>query len=247
MKYFTKIASFLMVGGMAAIVPAVSHAYTFTSSSTVTAAATVTGGSTAMSIAILNRSNNAPAANVSWPTINAGAGWTLASQYVQITSTLSIAGSGIQTYTNNTLSSASPQYSGPVSSTTAAGLVNAANTTETLQLAWHINATTTPLAADDPNCTGAAGQPTFCSATPTGYAWFYYADRAGGLMQNAPANFYVQVERAGGVPQIQFAQTSFGPGSANGINNLFLEANFQLATGGSTYQTSTLTVELFNP
>ncbi len=251
MTYFKKFAALLLVGGVAAVVPTVSHAYTFKSSTTVTAAATVAGGSTAMSIALKNVSDNAAAASVAWPAINAGAvTWVQASQYVQITSTLSVAGSGIQTYTNNTIATANPKYSGAVSSTAAAGLVDTVNTTAVLPLAWQVRATgTNPEAVDDPNCTGAAGQPAFCApvGVATGWAWFYYEDQAGGLMPNAPANSYIQVEKAGGVPQIQFAQGSFGGGAVSGINNMYLEANFQNATGGSTYQTSTLTVELFNP
>jgi hypothetical protein len=55
---------------------------------------------------------------------------------------------------------------------------------------------------------------------------------------------YIQLENYGNPPQIQYQQGAFGNSTSN-INNVYLEANFQNALGGSTYQTSTLTVELY--
>ena len=197
-----------------------------------------------MSIAILNVSNNAAAASIAWPSINAGQSWTEASQYLQIASTLTVVGAGIQTYLNNTLGTANPKYTGAISSSTSAGLVNTVTTTQVIPLAWSIS-TGTAVGVDDPNCTGAPSQPSTCVAPFNGYAWFYYADKAGGLMPNADAGDpYIQPENYGNPPQIQFTQGTFGNSTSN-TNNVYLEANFQNALGGSTYQTSTLTVELY--
>ncbi len=238
MTYTKKYMTALWSLGLAMAVPVASHAFTSQGTIASTASVTVTGGAVSMAATIRNISDSAVAPAVGW-TAAAGASWVLANQYIRIVSTVSIAGSGIQTYTNNTIASASPRYGLAASSTAAAGLINTSDTTRVIPLAWQIRAAgATPEAVDDPNQTGIGR---------TGWAWFYYADRAGGLMPNAPANSYIQPIRDGGVPQIQFAQTSFGDGAPSGINHLYLESLFTGASGGTTYKTSTLTLELFTP
>jgi len=114
--------------------------------------------------------------------------------------TLTLAGSGIQTYTNNT------QYTGVISSNTAspAGLINVANTAAApLPTAWQIVAGNSPVAPDDPNCTGVSTA-TICSGhTQTGYAWFFHEDKSqvannqgvtGPFVNAAP---YIEMETAG--------------------------------------------------
>jgi hypothetical protein len=237
-------------GALASVAAAIAvttsaHAYTFNSAVTSTASVTVGGGSVAMSVVIRNVSNNNEVSEIAW-TANAGGPWTQAEQYLQIASTLSVAGSGIQTYTDNkNAANARPLYTG--STMTASGLVNTADTTATLPTAWQIVPEgATPLVADNPDCNGTAGQPASCTGTGhTGYAWFYHKDKA--HQDFANAFFYIVMEKAGVPPSIQFAQNSFGAGASSGINNVYLEANFQSALAGNTYQTSTLTVELFNP
>jgi len=202
----------------------------------------------AMSVAILNRSNGAVAPSITWSNANVGGPWQIADQYLQITSVLTTAGSGIQTYTQNS----GGLYTGPASSTTAAGLVNTSAPTQTIPMGWQINASTTPTAADDPNCYG-IGQPAYCGPTAgrTGWAWFYYQDKGGGLLPNAdPSSQYIQVEESGGSgispPYIHWNSGELFGQSVSAVNNFFLEANFQYAVG-VTYQTNTLTLELFTP
>ena len=237
MKHLRKYMAGLATAGLVIAVAGISQAFTSKQLYTATAGATVTGGSAAMSVSIIGGTS------ISWTAV-AGGPWTLANQYLQIASTLTVAGAGIQTYTQNS----GGLYTGAASSTTAAGLVNLSSTTQTIPLAWQITGSTGgPNAVDDPNCTGAAGQPSYCkpAGVATGWAWFYYADKGGGLLPNAPANWYIQPESAGNPVNIQYAQTSFGAGAANSINKLYLEANFANAVGGYTYQTNTLTLELF--
>jgi hypothetical protein len=227
--------------GLALSVPVSSYAFTPVTTNTFTATVTVGGGATSMSVAVKNL-NGTAATSVAW-TAAVGDAWKLANQYLQVTSAMSQSnGAFIQTYTDNTLGTASPRYTATASSTASAGLVNSTTHASTLPMAWQINATTSPVAIDDPNLTGTGH---------TGWAWFYYADKAGGLMPNAPANSYIEPVQANtanpSVPAIQFAQGSFGGGAANGVNNLFLEALFTNAAGGTTYGTSTLTVELATP
>jgi len=159
---------------------------------------------------------------------------------------LTVAGSGIQTYTDNTNATANPRYSVTPSSTTPspAGLINTVTTTAPpVPTAWQIvGGTANPVAVDDPNNAALLGH--------TGYAWFYHEDKAqvannAGITASFVNEFpYIEMEVAGQPPQIQFAQGSFGNSTSN-MNKVYLEANFQNALGGQTYQTSTLTVELF--
>jgi hypothetical protein len=245
MKHIRKYMAALLGLGLTMAVPVTSHAFTSKAIVTETASATVGGGSAAMSVALLTVGTNATATSIGWTTANAGSGWQEASQYLQISSTLSVAGAGIQTYTNNTAASASPRYTASISTFTpgCAGLVNSGGTL-VMPVAWQVS-TGTPVATDDPNNAALPGH--------TGYAWNYYQD-AGQTV--ASPNFgitapfangatTVEVETANNPPNIQFAQSSFGPGNTSGINNVYLEANFNNALGGDTYKTSTLTVELF--
>jgi hypothetical protein len=251
-----KFAAALVVGGVAAFIPTTSHAFTSITKNTVTASVAVGGGSTSMTVALLNVSNNAAASTLGW-TANAGGNWTIANQYLQITSHMSQSnGAFIQTYTDNTSATANPKYTGTVNATSPspAGLINAGNTAATpLPTAWSIS-TGTPVAVDDPNCNGTAGQPAAClTGTHTGYAWFYHNDKAqvannsgvtGPFVNGAS---YVEVETAGVPANIQFAQGSFGPGATSGVNNMYFEANFASAVGGTTYGSNTITVELATP
>ena len=61
--------------------------------STVTAEATVTGGELAMSVEIRNRSNDGVVSSLTW-NVAAGDGWTLATQYILLHSTLTVSGGG---------------------------------------------------------------------------------------------------------------------------------------------------------
>jgi hypothetical protein len=237
-KYMTGLAALGLVMAVAGSSQAWQHQGT---NYVALASATITGGLAQMNVTMIGGSK------ITWATPTAGGGWQAATQYLQIASTLTLAGSGIQTYTANS----GGLWTAAASSTTAAGLVNQATGTDTLPLGWQIS-TGTLIAADDPNCYG-VGQPAYCGSTTgrTGWAWFYYADKGGGLLPNAgtaPGSTYIQVESAGNPPKIQYADTtipSFGAGNANGINDLFLETNFANALSGNTYLTNTLTVEAF--
>jgi hypothetical protein len=252
MKDIRKYVTGLAAAGLVMTIAGISQAFTSITANTYTATVSVTGGATNMSIALLNLSGGA-ASSIGW-TAAAGTGWTLANQYLQITSHLSQNnGAFIQTYTNNTAGVSPYNYTGVISSVTAspAGLVDASNTAyATLPIAWQISASISPTAVNDPNCTGVSTA-TVCTGPQTGWAWNYYEDKAqvannqgvtGPFVNGAQA---VTVEEVPGY--IQYAQSSFGPGGTGGVNNLFLEANFLNALGGTTYGTNTLTVELATP
>src|SRR5690349_21044703 len=108
MTHVKRLAASLLVGGLAAFVPAIGHAFTSAQISTNTAVATVTGGSVAMTVAIRKVSDNSSDTQLNWTSISAGSGWVASSNYIQIDSTLTVQGSGIQTYTDNMAADASP-------------------------------------------------------------------------------------------------------------------------------------------
>ena len=82
---------------------------------------------------------------------------SVSDQYIQIDSTLTVAGSGIQTYTDNTNATANPRYSTVPSSTTPspAGLINTATPSAApMPTAWRIvggTSTTGGITGSDPN------------------------------------------------------------------------------------------------
>jgi len=242
-KVIRQFTSVLTALGLIITVSTASHAFTKQTSTPITATASVTGGSAAMSVALLNNGGgSAPA--ITW-TAAAGNSWTVANQFVQIASTLTVVGSGIQTYTDNVRSN--PAYTGTISSNTSspAGLVNTGNTAATpVPTAWQIRAQgVTPEVVDDPNNTGIGR---------TGWAWFYHQDKSQvannqgvtGPWVDGTADPYHVMEQSGQPPSIHFSQSQFGNSTSN-VNNVYLEANFQNALGGSSYKTTTLTVELF--
>jgi hypothetical protein len=225
--------------------PLVSHAFTSKSVLTSTASVAVTGGAATLTIAIKNVANNAAATAISW-TAAAGQSWTTANQYIQLNTALTIAGAGIQTYTDNLAADASPKYTGLISSytQTPAGLVSAVGTstgTATLPLAWEIvNSTAGVNGAVEPN----AG-----SSSPNSYAWFYYEDKSQVAVPTSSAAVFtngapfITVAQAGN--SVHFGQAPYQFGSAVPPYYLYLEGNFVAAVGGTTYQTTTLRLELY--
>jgi hypothetical protein len=254
MKLKQLVASFLM-GTIAMAVPVTAHAITTVQVSTIIASAYVGGGDTKMTVTIKNVLDNNTTNTIAWTGVNAGQGWTQADQYLQIDSTLTVSGGGIQTYTYNTVLGANPRYTGLISTTTQspAGLVDTSTTTLKLPTAWQIvDVLGSQKGVDDPNCTGGVGQPAFCQAAgvATGWAWFYHEDK--GQTEDVPsqhttafhdADSYVTVHKAG--YGIHYAQDPASFGSAVSPNYMYLEADFANALGGRTYTTSELIVELF--
>src|SRR5205823_3974163 len=134
--------------------------------STNTAVATTSGvGTVAMNVTIRKVSDNTTDTAIKWTGVSIPSGFVVASDYVQLDSTITAATGGIEVYTDNTGSDASPKYTGAINATsqTPAGLVNASNTTAKLPTAWTIlDAVGTPAAANP----------------ATGFNWLYHEDRA---------------------------------------------------------------------
>jgi hypothetical protein len=242
MKDMKKIVAPLLVGAVALVTPVASHAFTSLSVLSSTASVTVTGGTASLALAIKNISNNTAATAISW-TAAAGQGWTLANQYVQLNTTLSTSGSGVQTYTNNAVAGANPRYTGLISSytQTPAGLVSESTTTQVIPTAWEVTASTAGVnGAVDPG-TG--------SISPNSYAWFYHEDHSQVAVPSSNAGAFTNADPfitvVGAGNQIHYGQGPTQFGGPVPQSYVYLEANFTSALGGVTYQTSALTFELF--
>ena len=154
---------------------------------------------------------------------------------------------GVQIYTKNTATGANPKYVISVSSNPA-GLVDIADPTVTLPVAWSITAGTQAPAAVAPT----AAEPNDNPSNPHAFPWLYMKDAATPDIpsQNTTAfqngELYVTVKNNVG---IHFGQNdvdnhpSFG--AENPPNYIFLEANFGRAFAQHRYQTNRLILEFF--
>jgi hypothetical protein len=193
-------------------------------------------------VGLFNRADNSTANAITWSGAMAGSSWALADQYIQLTVDANTPSWGVQIYSDNTGSGASPLYTGVVSSSApAGGLVNTSSTSVVLPMAWETMAVTSPtLVAQEPNS---------CPGNGLGCLWSYMQDAAvftqGNLSVYNGAPFITVKNNLG----IHYAQgttldaTEFG--AANPPNVIYLEANFNSALGNLSYKTSTLRVEFF--
>jgi len=242
MKSVNAYAAALAVIGLAVSMPAVTNA-AFSSVRVIskTASATLTQtGSVAMDVAILKTADNTPDTQINWTGVTLPAGFVLASDYIQLSSTITASGGGIQTYTDNTAADASPKFSGLINSVSAtpAGLVDNSSTTLKLPTAWTIlHSSGVPVAANPNN-----------AADPNSFGWLYHEDKAQVAVPTLGASAfvngdpYITVENSNG---IHFGQSPTQFGSAASPNNMYLEADFTSALTPRTYSTTTLRLEAF--
>jgi hypothetical protein len=191
-------------------------------------------------VTIKNRSDNATASQVSWT--KPPAAWALADQYLSVETDSTVMSWGVQLYTNNTLPGANPRYTGLVSSftQTPAGLVNTSDTTSLLPLAWttRSDVSTITVVAADPNN----------SADPNSFQWLVAEDKAQVAVKNlnaaafADADPFITTRNNVG---IHFGQSPAEFGPADPPYRIYLEAGLGASLAKQTYQTSTLTLELF--
>jgi hypothetical protein len=233
--------------GIAFFAATSSHAaFTSLSRSTVTAEAVLTGaGAVTMSLAIKKVADGTASDRITWPNVTLPARWVVASDYVELNSVVTASGGGIQTYTDNTATDASPRFTGNLQALSAAGLVDTTDTTKKLPTAWSIRSSASPTTPTPQNPNANSGE---------SYLWFWHVDRAN---QDNPgttdvneafvgdAHPYVTAQNANG---IHFAQgpTEFGPAAAAPISRMYFEADFGSAITPRTYRTSKLIIESFN-
>ena len=243
------IVPFVLLG-LAVLVPKPAFAvFQSISRTTSTAVASLTGaGLTQMNILLKSLSDNSTTTQIYWTGVILPASFTTANAYVQLFSTMTASGGGIQIYTDNKAADAVPAYTG---TSNPAGLVNASATTRTLPIVWSIKATTgtAPVAADpDRVCPQAPG-----GVDPNAFQWLFFKDRgtpSGGtspcgdaLTAFADGDVFTTVKQAGN--GIHFGQGPGDFGPASSPNYIYAETNFSNAVTPNTYKTSTLRLEAY--
>src|SRR5258708_4315843 len=104
-----------------------------------TATATTAAGTVSMAVFIKNVTDNGTATQITWPVISLPSAFVVASQYVELHSTITAGNGGIQIYTDNTnAADANPKYTGVIDANNPppSGLVNTTNTAARLPSAW---------------------------------------------------------------------------------------------------------------
>jgi hypothetical protein len=253
------LAGVVAAGFVVAAGAAPSHAFTSDGKQAL-AASTKTGGVGIISIAsavIKNISDNGTVATIGWT--NTSPGWQVSTQYIDMVSSITTTSGGIQYYTDNTNSAASPKWNVAISSVnpTPAGLLDPTGT-QKLPTAWR--ASTFTLTGVNPiNPNGGAGE---------SFLWFFHEDHAQVAVPSLNAAKYVDadpfvtvycapsttltdslgnsfLEVSGG---IHFAQspTSFGGFQQVAHTFLYTEADFSSALAQTTYATNELVLEAFS-
>lgn len=202
--------------------------------STFTASTTFSGtGSVNMSASLIGGSS------LSWSGVTIGTTkWKASDVYVQVHSTITASGGGIQIYTDNRNGTVvAERYSGTGN---PAGLVSLSSTTATIPMCWRIvTVSTTSLTIQQ----GAPGFPDrlWASELGNGYPCFVW------MMDTGTAGFlnaldYVTVRDA--LRGIQHAEATWAATTISPAY-IYIGADFTLATTPNTYRTTTLRIEAF--
>lgn len=245
MKGAKKHALSLLMLGMALVLPVVSaHAFLSVSKSTNTAQAVLTGvGTVAMNLFIKLNATNVIDTAVNWTGVTLPTQWQGAADYIELHSTTTASGSGVQMYTDNMNVSASPRFTGDNTQVSPAGLVDGTTTVYTLPVAWAIRdalvgGTTGPIVAE----------PNDSATNPESYQWHYLSDAGqvaiASLNVSAFANAdpYITVVSPSGIHWGQ-GPTQFG--AAASPNYIYFEAQFGSAQTPRTYSTNRLMLESY--
>lgn len=194
--------------------------------------------SSAFNVNLYNVVDNQPAGAINFSNVQAGQGWTLADQYIQLEVDSTLLGWGVQIYTDNSAADADPKFAGP-SGANPAGLVDSASKIYSLPMAWSIkaNGMDAPVAADPDNM-----------ADTESFQWLFMKDintpDIPALKTTAFTNgdYYVTARSNKG---IQFAGATSKVGAENPPNQIYLEANFKDASTPNTYKTTKLHLEFY--
>lgn len=189
-----------------------------------------------LQIDLFNVSNNQSADSISWSGVDPGTGWKSADQYMRLQQTYYHSGWGIQIYTDNRATDASPYYTG---SDDPAGLVAVSSPSIKIPMCWRVvDTSTTTLTIQR----GAPEKPDRLWSQELGNAYPCFL----WMMDRHSTNFvdgydYATVwdDQRG----IQHGEASFG--GAVSPNYVYFGADFSGAMGSTTYRTGKLIVELF--
>ncbi|MBN1823951.1 MAG: hypothetical protein JW803_06515 [Endomicrobiales bacterium] len=231
-------------------------AFTTVTRSTYTAGVTLTAGGTVyVNLAVRHLSDELTTCTSIWwdpsQIIVGSTEWRRADAMMIMWSTVTIAGSGIQIYTDNMAADATPQINiTHVSSTNPAGLIALNDSSYTpLPMCWRV----VDVSTDSLTIEQQTGSPYSLFSTELGgesggYPCFIYMkDRAD---QSVPTKNvdpftdgmdYVCIKQAGN--GIQHAADTFG--SASSPDYIYFGAKFTDALAGETYRTTTMRIERY--
>jgi len=184
---------------------------------------------------IKNRVTHAVEGELSWsvPTLPVAGNWVGSNHYIEMTTDVNMPAWGVQIYTDNRGSGASPAYTG-AANTNPAGLVDMTDTKRALPLAWTIRGNlSTSVTPADPNAN---------------VNWMYMKDAttpniAGVTSPLVNGEYYVVTRNNVGIHY----GVSDPAGPDNTPDYIFLEADFAQAVTPRTYRTNRLILELFVP
>ncbi len=179
---------------------------------------------------------------ITWTGATTSSAWKIADQYFQIAVDANTTSWGVQIYTDNKASHATPKFE-KEGVANPAGLVNTSDPSRTISLAWSIKAGTRPVAevtpvAADPNN----------ESDDFSFQWLFMKDASTPDIPLEKTTAFVPGELPVTVRNqigIHYGQRDTDIGSENPPNFLFLEANFGQSVGSRSYKTSTLTLEFF--
>lgn len=214
------------------------------------AQADLTGaGVVQMSILLKRLSDNSTTTQVFWTGVTLPASWVRSGAYVQLNSTITVAGGGIQIYTDNKAADANPTFTprGGVNpgdpGSNPAGLVDETTTSKRLPMAWSIKDTTsTAPTADNPNSGGADS-----------FQWLFMKDKQTPTIASENTTVFtngeafVTVKRIvdNGESGIHFGQSPTEFGAAPHPDFIYFEADYNTAVTPRRYKTSTLRLEAY--
>jgi len=250
-----------VVLGLAAFAALSSSAWAFVPVARTTVTATVTtGGTRTAAVTVKIRTNTAPfgadQSQVTWSGVTPpSTQWKIADQFLLLNATVTDSGGGVQIYTRNMDSDASPKFEDPTPGDTSntdsnpAGLLmgTSGTTTVTVPLAWSIKGASatvgTDLLAADPN-TGPATGP------GNKFQWLFMNDKntptipATGTSAFVNGAAYVTAINVSGIHAASGEADFFTfPDGSNSF--LYVQANFSAAAAAQAYKTSTLTIESY--
>lgn len=165
--------------------------------------------------------------------------WRRADSYIIIYSTITLAGGGIQIYTDNTASDANPKYSG--TGTNPSGLIETDSPSSTpVPLCWRItDVSTTTLTIQG------SGTSLYSAELGAGYPCFFAMKDKKETDLNAFTNGEDYVIVKDWYRGIHAANSSTGFTQVTSPDCIYIGANFSGALLGKTYQTTTLRIEAF--
>lgn len=187
-----------------------------------------------------NRFTNSPATqSMSFPvsSLPVAGDWAVANEYIQLTIDMNEMAWGVQVYTDNTASDASPRFVGP-SNANPAGLVDTTDRSKTLPLAWSIRGTTdTVVNALDPS-------------DAANWSWSYLKDRLTPAIPPSTTAWvdgdpYATVRNQIGIHWNADPRVPFG--ADHTPDYVYFQARYREAVTPRSYQTNKLVVELFVP